>query len=68
MATGVALGLGIATLISRVIQTMLFELDANDVPTMAMATVVLVVSASAAALIPSARASRVDPAAALRGE
>jgi predicted permease len=63
---GVALGLVAASLSTRVIQEMLFELEARDIPTMAVATAALVASAFIAAWIPCRRASGVDPMTALR--
>jgi predicted permease len=65
---GIALGLGVAAYSTRVIQEMLFELEAKDLPSMAMATGALVASALLAAWIPCRRASGVDPMTALRRE
>jgi putative ABC transport system permease protein len=53
---------------ARVIQTMLFGVTHYDMPTLAAALVLLAVSALAAAWLPSARASRVEPMLALRQE
>ncbi len=51
---------------SQYVQTLLFQLDARDLMTMAGAAIVLAVVGLAAAWIPAWRASRIDPAGLLR--
>jgi ABC-type lipoprotein release transport system permease subunit len=47
---------------------MLFGVRANDLPTFVFVTLILAVSSTAAAWLPTARAVRVDPVVALRHE
>ena len=68
VVVGVVLGLGAALATMQVIESMLYGLTATDAGTLVIATVCLVVSALVAAWVPSFRASRVDPMAALRAE
>lgn len=65
---GAAVGLGASIAATRVLQSMLFGLNARDPLTMAGATIVLLLVAAIAAGIPALRASRVDPMVALRYE
>jgi predicted permease len=65
---GVTLGLAAAFAATQVIESMLYGLTPTDTATLAMATGALLVSALVAAWVPSYRASRVDPSAALRNE
>jgi hypothetical protein len=65
---GVALGTGGAYLLARGLQSLLYEVSATDVTTYAATTLVLTATAIVACLIPSIRASRVDPVSALREE
>jgi len=62
----VALGLGGALVGARLVQSMLFGIAGQDSATLAVAVVVLVISALLAAWLPSLRASRLDPMSALR--
>ena len=66
VAIGVALGLGGALVGARLVQSMLFGIAGQDSATLAVAVVVLVISALLAAWLPSLRASRLDPMSALR--
>jgi len=66
VAIGVALGLGGALVGARLVQSMLFGIAGQDSATLAVAVVVLVISALIAAWLPSLRASRLDPMSALR--
>lgn len=68
VAVGVVLGVAGVAATARVIQSMLFGVTHYDLPTLLAALAVLVVSALAAAWLPSARASRVEPMLALRQE
>jgi putative ABC transport system permease protein len=65
---GVALGLGIALLTSRLLAALLFRVSAHDVPTFAAAAAVVVLVTLLASYAPARRASRVNPIAALRQE
>ena len=65
---GVAVGLGGAIAGARVLRTFLFELTPGDPVTYAVIVVVLGATAVLASWVPGRRASRVDPATALRAE
>jgi ABC-type antimicrobial peptide transport system permease subunit len=67
-AIGVALGLALAVLLSRTLESLLFEVKPVDVPTFASAAAVVVMVALAASFAPARRASRVNPITALRYE
>jgi len=66
--TGVAIGLLMVLAGSGLIRAVLFEVNPLDAPTIAMAIGVLLVVAGLAGLLPSWRASRVDPLVAIRLE
>jgi ABC-type antimicrobial peptide transport system permease subunit len=68
VVVGVAVGLGGALASTRVLESMLFGLTPRDLPTLAIAALVLTASGAFAAWAPSRRASRVDPMSALREE
>jgi putative ABC transport system permease protein len=65
---GVALGLALAFLSTRSLQSLLFEVQPLDGLTFAGASVVALVSTLAACLGPAHRASRIEPLTALRHE
>lgn len=65
---GVVLGLGAAAVVTRFLQSQLFDTSPLDPATFAGVTVVIVACAFAASLIPAVRAARLDPVAALRYE
>ena len=65
---GVALGLGLAILLSRTLESLLFEVKPIDPPTFAIAAVVVILVTLAASFAPARRASRVNPISALRYE
>jgi predicted permease len=65
---GLLVGLPGAMLAARVLRTQLFETRPGDPTTLVTATALLLAVAAAAAYLPALRASRVDPAAALRHE
>jgi ABC-type antimicrobial peptide transport system permease subunit len=66
LALGVAAGLGLSLWASRFVGALLFRLEPRDVSTFAGALAVLVAASVLAAWIPARRASRIDPAQALR--
>lgn len=68
IAIGLAIGLGLAVLISRALSTALFEVNPNDPAVFAAIIGLLTVTGVAATLVPALRATRADPASALRYE
>jgi hypothetical protein len=65
---GAVIGLGAAVIASRLFQTLLFQVTALDPLALAAAAGVLVVVAAIAAYAPARRATRIDPATALRAD
>jgi predicted permease len=65
---GAALGIAAAFAIAKALSSILFGVEAHDPVTLAGATTVLLLSATAACLIPALRATRVDPVRALKYE
>src|ERR1051326_8771104 len=63
---GCVIGLGIAAVASRVMQSMLFEVSPFDLPVLTLAAVFLLVLALVASLLPARRAASIDPMKALR--
>jgi ABC-type antimicrobial peptide transport system permease subunit len=68
VALGVAIGLGAAWMLTRIIASQLYEVTARDPAIFVLATLALVVPAAAATLVPALRATRVDPATVMRVE
>ena len=68
MAAGLVIGIPVIVLASRLVSTMLFEVDATDPVIIGGAMGVLFLVGATAAYVPSWRASRVDPLTALRNE
>jgi putative ABC transport system permease protein len=66
VGAGVALGLAAAALLGRVLESLLFEVAPLDPLTFVTGSVIFLVVAVAACVLPAGRASRVDPADALR--
>jgi putative ABC transport system permease protein len=67
-ATGVALGLAAATVVGRTMASLLFGVSPLDFPTLLGGAALFLVVAGLASLLPSARATRISPAEALRAE
>jgi predicted permease len=65
---GLAVGVAGALLTSRLIETLLFGLTSRDAVALVTTAVTLGVAAAAAGYLPARRASRIDPAVALRSE
>lgn len=65
---GLALGVGGALALSRLLTTLLFEVSATDMSTYALACAVLLGAALLASVIPARRALDVDPISAVRGQ
>jgi len=67
-AAGLAVGLGLALVATRVLSTLLYGVSPTDLVTFAGAAAVLVAATVLASVVPARRATRVDPVAALRAE
>jgi len=67
-AIGIAIGIGIALVLTRVMSAFLFGVGATDPITYAAVSVVLAGMTLVATYLPARRASRVDPVVALRAE
>jgi putative ABC transport system permease protein len=65
---GIAVGLSVAFVLTRVLKSMLFGVTASDAVTFTSAALVLGAAAIAACLVPAVRAVRIDPIRALRHE
>ena len=63
---GVAIGLGVAFALTRVLESLLYHVSATDPATFAGIALLLVVVVLAASYFPARRVTRIDPAAALR--
>lgn len=68
LIAGVALGLGGAWALSRVLASLLYEVNVHDLRTFLLAPVPLVLLAIVATLVPSIRATRVSPMEVMRTE
>ena len=66
--TGIAIGVGAAFALTRLVSSQLYDVRATDPATFAGMAVLLGLTALAANLIPAVRATRVDPAVVLREE
>ena len=67
-AVGLAIGIPVALLCVRYVQSQLYSVAGRDLGVLALAIVTLSVSAFAAGLIPARRAASIDPVKALRTE
>ena len=65
-AASVAVGLGGAFALTRVLESLLYHISATDPATFGGISLLLVLVALAASYIPARRATRIDPMAALR--
>lgn len=68
VATGTAIGLAAAALLTRTLSSLLFGVRAGDPWSLAAAALALTAAATIASWIPAQRATRVDPARALRSD
>jgi predicted permease len=68
LAAGLAIGVPAALLLSKYVSKVLFDVQPNDLGTVAMALLVLSVVAAIAGFLPARRASSIDPMTALRYE
>jgi len=68
VVAGVAVGLGAALLISRLLKALLFQVSAQDPLTLAVVPAILSLTALIAILIPARAGMRVEPADTLRSE
>jgi putative ABC transport system permease protein len=67
-AIGTVVGLGVAAIATRALQSMLFGVGAIDPVTFLVVPVLLTVTAFVASWIPASRVARADPAVALQAE
>ena len=65
---GLALGLVLSTLASRLLTTLLYGFRPDYIPTVAAVSLILLTVAALACFVPARRASRIDPMIALRQE
>jgi ABC-type antimicrobial peptide transport system permease subunit len=66
--TGLAAGLAAALVLTRLMQTLLFEVRPTDPATLGGVAATITAVAAAASLIPALRATRVDPVVALKDD
>ena len=68
VAIGIAIGLGAAASLTRVLSTLVFEINAFDPFTFAAVPLLLATTAAVACYLPARRATRTDPLVALRNQ
>ena len=66
--TGLAIGLALSAIASRLMTTLLYGFRPDYIPTVTVVSFILLGVATLACLVPARRASRVDPVTALRSE
>ncbi|MCU1285297.1 MAG: efflux pump, inner rane subunit [Acidobacteriales bacterium] len=67
-AVGVVIGVALSLAMGRAVATMVYGVSATDVSTLAGGSMLLLVVAATASLVPAYRATKVDPASTLRQE
>jgi putative ABC transport system permease protein len=67
-ATGIAIGLAGAVMVTRLLRSQLYGVSATDPLTLASAALLFALVATVACLVPAGRATRVDPMVAMRSE
>jgi ABC-type antimicrobial peptide transport system permease subunit len=65
---GIAVGIGGALLLSRMLSTMLFQVAPRDPASLSLVALVLTSAAALACAVPALRTARIDPASVLRDE
>lgn len=65
---GLVVGLGVALVAGRMVESMLFGVRANDPVTLGVVLATLVATAFLAALVPAVRSTRIDPMITMRAE
>ena len=65
---GVAFGLALALVASRLVESLLYGVDAANPRVMVLAVLAMMAAATAAGYLPARRATRIDPSVALRWE
>jgi ABC-type antimicrobial peptide transport system permease subunit len=68
VGAGVIVGVLVSLMLGRLVQSLLFGVDAHDVSILLVASIILIVVATVACLVPAWRASRANPVDALRAE
>ena len=68
LAVGLAIGIGGALILTRLMGSLLFGISATDPLTFSLAAALLLIAALVASFIPARRAATVNPMQALRGE
>jgi ABC-type lipoprotein release transport system permease subunit len=63
---GIVIGAAASLMATRVLRSLLFQVDARDPVTLVAVAILLMVTAMLATLIPALRATRVDPVVAMR--
>ena len=66
--SGVVIGLGVSVVLTRFLESMLFNVATTDTSTYALLALLVLAVAAFATLLPAVRALRIDPASALRSE
>ena len=65
---GLAVGVGLAWVAGRVLESLLFQVSARDPVALTLAPLVLLAASSLAIVLPVLRHTRIDPASAMREE